>query len=134
MLFLREIIENLLLIEVLLFERLFFILSEILLLCLAALSNAKFSFSVGALGDNRDGVFLSEGTDEEASKLVIRGTIGREETHEINEVILREDSIIYSLETRVALNGLGKGRAFSFAEIPAQEIVDRELSFSAVVQ
>lgn len=71
MLFFGEIIEVLLLIEVLLFQRLLFVLSEVLLLSLAALSHAELSFSIGALGDNGDGVFLSEGTDEEASELVI---------------------------------------------------------------
>lgn len=71
MFFLREIIEVLLLVEMFLFKRLFFILSEVLLPCLAALSDTELSFAVGALRDNRNGVFLSEGADEEASELII---------------------------------------------------------------
>ncbi len=47
---------------------------------------------------------------------------------------MSENTIIDTLETRVAVNSLSESCSFSLAEVPTQEVVDGELSFSAVIQ
>jgi hypothetical protein len=77
---------------------------------------------------------LREGPDEKSPKLVVRAAVGRQKSHEIEEVILGEYTVVDALESRVALNCLRKRGPFSPAEIPAEQVADRKLPFSAVVQ
>ena len=130
----RKLIEIVLLVEVFLLKGLFFIFSEVFRLGLTSLSNTELSLAIRTLRNNRDSVLLSERFDEKASKLVICSAVSWKKSHKVDKVILSKDSIIYTLESRVTINCFCKGGTLSFAEVSAQEIFDRKLTFSAVIQ
>lgn len=118
----------------LLFQRLLFIFPKIFLVCLAAFSHAELSWAIRPLWNNRNGVFLCERPNKLASELVISWQISWEESHEINEVILCEDSIIDSLEARVTIHSFGEWWPITLAQIPTKQVVDWKLAFSSVIQ
>lgn len=84
-------------IEVLLLQRLLLVPVGVPAFGLA-LADAELAGAVGLVGKYGDGVLLVEGAHELQPELLLRKAIRGQESHEVEEVILREDSVIDALE------------------------------------